>query len=718
MIGREHGHRCEGRTAKRPGRPPLLPAACAAAALALALLGPASAQDERACDPDGIICLSPGGGTIEAGEVSWRVEVTDSFFADIGKLTFWWQFQDYSDRQEFPAGSGASHEVVIRLEQPGPGMVGAWLELPTGEVYMVDVEVTVVAPTASPAPTRTAVLTLTPSPRPTANSIPTPTAEDEIPATSPPSEGPWAALPISRAPLFWACAALLFFCILPMALVGSLIGIPIGLRAIGRPIDAWLRPLRYKRPAPPAPAAVQAPQPPVLGPSPEPESRAADVTRVGEGARRPEGGAADARLEKQAGEVRELVRMAEEELEHGSPPTLPAEIADELDGEGREVVQQWRALVGVVADKRADCQRALDEAGQAAMPDAREAAANRLARTHSELSMALTEFRKYAGLGKDAVSKARGRQRYRQEQVKEIEEQLRDQEEVPHVSTRGHFLQADPWYRPARRDPSLVKGQTGISYELRGPIPGTGGLPCAEELVVIVHGYDNSPDTALSNFCKARASLRQNGYAGAVIGYSWDSDTRTGAFGFDDAKANAVRNGPKLARFLLDLKSRCPDTIVRIVAHSMGSRVTLEAILDLASRQPAPGWRIDSVHLLGAAVDNEEVQTDARYGAAIEAAVGNLYNYYNREDDILSNLYMSQEADQALGENDIEDPDKAPANYASRDVQPLISDDTGGTGEADEWNAGDDHSGYFGVLGPDGKLVHDGAMSRVVQDFK
>ena len=66
-----------------------------------------------------------------------------------------------------------------------------------------------------------------------------------------------------------------------------------------------------------------------------------------------------------------------------------------------------------------------------------------------------------------------------------------------------------------------------------------------------------------------------------VIGFSWDSNTAIDELGWNIAKSIANQNGPNLAKFIVDFKDKCPNDELRIIAHSMGSRVTLSAIQSL-----------------------------------------------------------------------------------------------------------------------------------------
>ena len=101
------------------------------------------------------------------------------------------------------------------------------------------------------------------------------------------------------------------------------------------------------------------------------------------------------------------------------------------------------------------------------------------------------------------------------------------------VTTRGHFT------RGLWDSGKLIAPHTKYDYGTTGTIPGlaTGGSSCPSDLAIVVHGWDNDWAGGQEKFKRARAALKGNGYMGLVIGYSWDSDTRTGVAdlaGFDD----------------------------------------------------------------------------------------------------------------------------------------------------------------------------------------
>ena len=85
--------------------------------------------------------------------------------------------------------------------------------------------------------------------------------------------------------------------------------------------------------------------------------------------------------------------------------------------------------------------------------------------------------------------------------------------------------------------------------------------------------------------------------------------------GWKVAKKIASGNGPLIAKFIVGYKEICPTDNIRIIAHSLGARVTLSALSDLHNQffgddeiiHTNEPKTIGSVHLLGIAVNLEEI---------------------------------------------------------------------------------------------------------------
>lgn len=270
---------------------------------------------------------------------------------------------------------------------------------------------------------------------------------------------------------------------------------------------------------------------------------------------------------------------------------------------------------------------------------------------------------------------------------------------TPIISTRGHTEECDT---PLCGDPVIILGQhTTTDYDTTGDIPGLEVGSCTDEIVTYVHGFNNDVDDAIENFNLSKTSLGISSYEYPLVGFSWDSDP--GKLDWYDAEIIAELNGPKLGAFVKQFKDSCPDTKVRLIGHSLGARVILTAIQDLYDTN----WnnKISSVHLLGAAVDNDVIGKDHDFGVAIENMVGEFHNKFNIEDDVLQYLYPEDEDKAALGETGAEDWIVLPVNYYQEDVTQEV---------------GDDHSGYNrhstdpDAIDPEG----DGVMDNVVYDWE
>jgi Alpha/beta hydrolase of unknown function (DUF900) len=285
--------------------------------------------------------------------------------------------------------------------------------------------------------------------------------------------------------------------------------------------------------------------------------------------------------------------------------------------------------------------------------------------------------------------------------------------------------------------------------------------------------FENAPEV----FDRLKMSLEDVEYNYPAVGFSWDSDTQIDieGKGWNIAKVIAKENGSKLAQFLLDLKDNCTQTKIRLIAHSLGARVALSSLDSLNQNQiwNANNFKITSVHLMGAAVDNDEVSKNAQdvsssggikaaYGKAIEEEVLYFYNLFNSDDDTLEpgySLYVDCfddvefqpvyypcfEKKYALGQTGIRstlfDID-VPENYVDIPVKQEIRNISNADADNEgcdlkypnpwyyynSWYlsrfictinyVGDNHLGYVGFRGPNDSLRDNGAMNIVVDTFQ
>jgi hypothetical protein len=195
---------------------------------------------------------------------------------------------------------------------------------------------------------------------------------------------------------------------------------------------------------------------------------------------------------------------------------------------------------------------------------------------------------------------------------------------------------------------------------------------CPSETAIFVHGWHTDENKAKERLDRVKMYLAENNYAIPLVGFSWPSDTK-----WEYAQMIAKQDGSKLANFIADYVHNCKyqynkDVNIRLISHSLGARVILSA-LDELHKNPTwtnGGFKILSVHLMGAAVDDEEVSKDpsditgnltikSAYGEAIQGEVIRFYNLYNPQDNMLQEdpfppypggVYPSYEQDLALGQ--------------------------------------------------------------------
>jgi pimeloyl-ACP methyl ester carboxylesterase len=272
---------------------------------------------------------------------------------------------------------------------------------------------------------------------------------------------------------------------------------------------------------------------------------------------------------------------------------------------------------------------------------------------------------------------------------------------------------------------------------------------CPPEVAIFIHGWSASQTDAKEQLDRVKLSLESNHYNISLIGLSWDSNTD-----WTTAKALTKENGPMLAQFLLNFKEKCTNSQIRLIAHSLGARVALSTLDSLDNN---PSWnnedfKIKSVHLMGAAVDSEEVSTNpgdipdefppfidaagikSAYRESIQDQVVRFYNLFDPEDNALQFDYPFFDGDSALGQFGRQLGISSPSHsvYLDENVQSEIKPiaDANGDGNCDLPSPGgecsitdipgDNHMGYMGFRNPvnTSLLKDDGAINVVVSNWR
>jgi esterase/lipase superfamily enzyme len=291
---------------------------------------------------------------------------------------------------------------------------------------------------------------------------------------------------------------------------------------------------------------------------------------------------------------------------------------------------------------------------------------------------------------------------------------------------------------------NLTSGHSSTDYIQFG-VPGLEPMTsCPSEIAIYVHGVGANPVQAQEQVDRTKLTLMTDHYNIPVIGFSWDSNTPFGDEGWNTAKKIADQNGPKLAHFLTDYMIACKqhhqDTKIRIVGHSLGARVVFSSLLNLDKSQTwiNNGFKITSVDLLGAAINDDVPSRNTAVGRAIEDVVIKFFNLYDPRDVMLLAEYGPTEDHDALGLNGAQSV-AHPSNYAEQDVESskMQLQDASGIPQPEcldfvvpagwiltrsgwTYTETDNHCGYMGFRDPFNlnSIVSDGAMRSVITSWQ
>jgi hypothetical protein len=283
-------------------------------------------------------------------------------------------------------------------------------------------------------------------------------------------------------------------------------------------------------------------------------------------------------------------------------------------------------------------------------------------------------------------------------------------------------------------------------------------------IVIFVHGWEESERDVKERLDRVKLSLEQVGYTGSLVGFNWASDTV-----WLGAQFLAEANGPKLASLIYNIKKDCLDANIRVIAHSLGVRVVLSS-LDSLHKNPVwnlNNFTIPSIHLMGAAVDDEEVSNRSEfitidqtnwgspksdYGEAIAEEVVDFTNLFSSNDSMLKpnilpylQIYPTFESDLALGQSgyqkhpdmkdmknknlsyNLSERNALPKNYNEINVaNELIANcDADADDRPDKpfidgqpISIGENHRGYLGYRFNETEILDDGAINLVVSSWE
>lgn len=154
-------------------------------------------------------------------------------------------------------------------------------------------------------------------------------------------------------------------------------------------------------------------------------------------------------------------------------------------------------------------------------------------------------------------------------------------------------------------------------------------------VVIYVHGFNTKQAMMLKRQKLLEKGLHGQGFDAAVVAFDWASDGVTSISAYKRDAKDAYRSCvPMIRDGVVALKKRDPALKVHIVAHSMGTYLTLLG-LHYAADAFAGGPVIDQIAFIAADSDQRWLMKSGWGGKAAVNACAQLTHYYSMEDMVL-----------------------------------------------------------------------------------
>ena len=205
------------------------------------------------------------------------------------------------------------------------------------------------------------------------------------------------------------------------------------------------------------------------------------------------------------------------------------------------------------------------------------------------------------------------------------------------ISSRDNFINSDRLLPEGHiiREVNLSDDSTIRTIELKDLLKELSG----KRICLLVHGYNNEHEEVREAYEIIEKNINRilpEGYD-EVIGYSWPGGDQKLEWWDAKSRANAVAR-----RFRILLEQLSQKTIIDLISHSLGARVSLKAMKEASS------LLVQNYYCMAAAVDNESLELDQEFYLALNS-VANLFVMHSVRDEVLNLAYGTVEFDTALG---------------------------------------------------------------------
>ncbi|WP_319574289.1 alpha/beta hydrolase [uncultured Desulfobacter sp.] len=176
----------------------------------------------------------------------------------------------------------------------------------------------------------------------------------------------------------------------------------------------------------------------------------------------------------------------------------------------------------------------------------------------------------------------------------------------------------------------IAEAKTGIN-EITGQPTG--------DILVFIHGYNNSQEIVLKRHRKLESDLKNVGYKGAVISYDWPS-AQSGLNYLedrDDAKDTARRLRDDCISLFSSRQLAGCEINVHLLGHSTGAYVIRHAFTDADEKTSIKNrpWTVSQIAFIGGDISSRSMSVNDTKSKSLYRHCVRLTNYQNPYDSVL-----------------------------------------------------------------------------------
>ncbi|PIE01249.1 MAG: hypothetical protein CSA81_12360 [Acidobacteria bacterium] len=151
------------------------------------------------------------------------------------------------------------------------------------------------------------------------------------------------------------------------------------------------------------------------------------------------------------------------------------------------------------------------------------------------------------------------------------------------------------------------------------------------DILVFIHGYNNSQSTVLKRHRQIKESLKKAGFKGEVVSFDWPSSDKALNYLEDrsDAKQTAIKLVDDCIKAFSIMQTDTCQINVHLLAHSTGAYVVREAFDDADDRPSvaSSNWTVSQIMFIGADVSAKSMAADNAKSSSIYRHCVRLTNY-------------------------------------------------------------------------------------------